>query len=120
MATSRRVRRVASQVVQDVGQILRSRVNDPDLDFVTITRAHVSGDLRHVRLMWAVLGGDEEIRTAQQALTRASRYIRRELGAVLQLRYTPEIEFAVDLAYLEGQAVIDTLREFDAEGFDSL
>ncbi len=120
MAMSRRAQRVASQVARDVGEILRSKVNDPDLGFVTITRAEVSGDLRHVQLMWAVLGSDDEITKSQAALVRASSHIRRELGLVLGLRHTPDLEFVMDDAYHEGRAVLNTLRELNVGPPDSM
>ena len=111
---------MASQVVRDVGEILRSKVNDPQLGFVTITRAEVSGDLRHVRLMWAVLGGDDEIDQSQAALVRASSYIRRELGLVLELRHTPELDFVIDHAYHDGRSVLNALRDLNVAKSDSL
>ncbi len=119
MATSRRAQRVASQVTRDVGEILRSKVNDPDLDFVTITRASITSDLRHARLMWAVLGGDDQISRSRAALARASNHIRRELGFVLGLRYTPDLEFVMDAAYYDGSAVLNVIGDLEAEPPDS-
>ena len=60
---------MAAQLTRDVGEILRSKVNDPDLGFITITRAYITADLRHARLMWAVLGGDDQISRSQAALS---------------------------------------------------
>ncbi len=115
MAMSRRAQRVAAQLTRDVGEILRSKVNDPDLGFITITRAHITADLRHARLMWAVLGGDDQVSRSQAALTRASNHIRRELGLVVGLRYTPALEFEMDAAYYDGSAVLNALSDLDAE-----
>ena len=120
MTTSRRAQRVASQICRDVGEILRLKVNDPDLGFVTITRADVSGDLRHVRLMWAALGSEDDIAKSQAALVRASGHIRRELGLVLELRHTPDLEFVMDSAYQDGTAVLSTIRELNVEPPDPL
>ena len=109
---------MAAQVTRDVGEILRSKVNDPDLGFVTITRASITADLRHARLMWAVLGGDEQISRSRAALARASNHIRRELGRVLGLRYTPSLKFEMDTAYYDGSAVLNVLGDLDAEPLD--
>ena len=106
---------MAAQLTRDVGEILRSKVNDPDLGFVTITRASITADLRHARLMWAVLGGDDQISRSRAALARASNHIRRELGFVIGLRYTPALEFEVDAAYYDGSAVLNALTDLDVE-----
>lgn len=106
---------MAAQVTRDVGEILRSKVNDPDLGFVTVTRAYITADLRHARLMWAVLGGDDQISRSQAALARASNHIRRELGFVIGLRYTPALEFEMDAAYYDGSAVLNALSDLEAE-----
>ncbi len=118
MAMSRRAQRVAAQVTRDVGEILRSKVNDPDLGFVTITRAFITADLRHARLMWAVLGGDEQVSKSRAALARASNHIRRELGLVLELRHIPALEFEMDAAYYDGSAVLSVLSDLDVEPLD--
>ncbi|MCY3800559.1 MAG: 30S ribosome-binding factor RbfA [Chloroflexi bacterium] len=112
---SRRAQRVAAQLTRDVGEILRSKVDDPDLGFITITRAYITADLRHARLMWAVLGGDDQVSRSQAALARASNHIRRELGFVIGLRYTPALEFEMDAAYFDGSAVLNTLTDLDVE-----
>ena len=106
MTTSRRAQRVASQICRDVGEILRLKVNDPDL--------------RHVRLMWAALGSEDDIAKSQAALGRASSHIRRELGLVLELRHTPDLEFVMDSAYQDGTAVLSTIRELNVEPPDPL
>jgi len=118
MATRRRVQRVASQIARDVGNILQTRVSDPDLGFVTVTRADVTVDLRQAKVYWAVLGNDEDQLRTSKALSRAARHIRRELGLNLGLRHTPEVEFVMDAGYQAERAVLETLRGLDVEGKD--
>ena len=118
MATSRRAQRVASQIARDVGNILQTRVDDPDLGFVTVTRADVTADLRQARVFWAVLGNDEDQLRTGKALSRAAKHVRRELGLILGLRHTPEVDFVMDAGYQAERAVLETLRSLDVERTD--
>ena len=109
----RRVERVAAQITRDVGQILLSKVKDPDLGFVTITHSEISGDLKYARIFYAVFGEETDSERTAMALERATGFVRRELAAMLGLRYTPELKFVLDTAYIKGMEVMDLIRDLD-------
>ena len=46
-------------------------------------------------------------------LKSASGYLRREIGAKLQLRYTPELHFVEDTAMEQGERIFEILRTLD-------
>ena len=110
---SRRVERVAAQITRDVGQILLSKVKDSDLGFVTITHSDVSGDLKYARIFYAVLGEKTDLERTALALKRATGFVRRELAAILGLRYAPELKFVLDTAYIKGEEVMELIRDLD-------
>jgi len=68
-------------------------------------------DLKIARVHYSVLGGDEERIAARDALRRSRGYIRRELGRVLQMRYSPDITFHYDTTYEKGERINRLLRE---------
>jgi ribosome-binding factor A len=82
-----------------MGLLLRGAIKDPGARGVVVHAVRVSGDLRHARV-WIRLGEPGTVsdrqRAAVGALERASGFLRRELGARLGLRYTPELQFAWD------------------------
>lgn len=94
-----------------MGEILQSRVRDPDLGFVTVTRAEVTSDLSSAKVFVAVYGDPEATKRALSALRRASRFVRKELAAELGMRYTPEIHFVLDRGYGEATAVLKTIHD---------
>ena len=100
---------------EEVSLILQNRVKDPGLGGVTVTDVVVTGDLKIARVHYSVLGGDEERLLARDALRRSRGYIRRELGRVLQMRYSPDINFHLDTTYEKGERIDRLLREASQE-----
>ena len=93
---SRRLERVAAQIVREVGAILARHVSDPELGFVTVRHASVSPDLEVATVFVSVLGDAERVRSSIQALERARGLVRQELGRRLRLRVTPDVRFQLD------------------------
>lgn len=93
---SRRRLRVEEQIKRVVGEILERDVKDPRIGFVTVARVETTGDLREARVFVSVLGGEDEYSRSMEGLQSARSYIQRELGNILQLRYTPVIKFLAD------------------------
>ncbi len=46
-----------------------------------------------------------------KGLKSAAGYLRRELGASLQLRYTPQLQFAGDDSIAKGAHILEMLRD---------
>ena len=71
----------------------------------------MSGDLRHVKIFVSVLGDDEAKARTMEALTRATGYIRTEIGQRIRLRHTPEIHIKPDESIARGARIFELLRE---------
>ena len=117
-----RATRVAEFIKEEVGDILLHRLKDARVDVVrvSVTDVEMTRDLRHATVYVSVLGDDEEQDGAITALTRASGYVRSEVGKVLNLRATPEIHFKLDRSIEHGaniSALLDRIRhEREASG----
>lgn len=109
--------RVAERIREEISLILQNRVKDPGADRITVTDVTVTPDLRMARVFYSVLG-DEEVRVAaRDALRRSKGFIRRELGQVLQIRYSPDLTFLYDASYDKVVRIERLLREpWDREG----
>lgn len=91
-----RTDRLSEQVKQEVYTIVRS-LKDPRIpQMFTITYASVTPDLRHAKIGVSALGPQEDHAAFVKALKGAAGYIRRELGAAMQMRYVPELSFVYD------------------------
>ncbi len=104
----RRVERVAEAIKEEVSLIIQKEVRDPRLGFLTVTAVELSSDLRYAKIFISVYGGQEERIKTLKGLQSATRFIRREMGRRIKLRYTPEIVFKWDESQ-EKAAHIDGL-----------
>jgi len=108
----RRQERVAEMVLRELSQLLLRDLKDPRLRGVTLTRVRMSDDLRHARIFFSHFQGHQVATESVKGFRSASGFIRRQIGRVLQLRYTPELDFEFD-AGIENAARVDELLRAD-------
>lgn len=92
----KRADRVAAFIHEEISSMLLHDLKDPAVGFVTITKVRVTDDLRHAKIYYSVLGGDAKKNESAAALSRATGYIRTEVGRRLRIRNVPEIIFVFD------------------------
>ena len=115
----KRSERVAMLIKQEVSNMLITELKDPGLGFVTVTGVKLSDDLRHCKVYYSTLGGQEQKHKVQQALTRAKGRIRKEIGRRIKLRMVPEIIFSYDESteYADHiEALIKKIHKNDKNG----
>jgi ribosome-binding factor A len=106
---------LAEELKNEISEIIAHEVRDPRLGFVTVTGVKVSPDLRHARILISVFGNKEEQRQTIDALADASGFIRRQIGARIKLRYTPELTFAYDESVEQGDRMMQLIEEIKKE-----
>jgi ribosome-binding factor A len=116
MAQGYRPDRVGDQIRQELSEILsRGEVHDPGIGFITLTRVKVSGDLQLARVFYTSLGDQKARKETSRALQRATGFFRRQIGARLQLRRVPEIEFRFDESIANQDRIEQILRDIHEE-----
>lgn len=108
MAATDRVRRVQERIHVIVAELLRSRVKDERLGFVTVTEVRVTGDLQHAQIFYTAMGDEAARADTAAALEAARGGVRTQVNRVLGLRLAPTIEFVAD-AVPESAAHIEAL-----------
>jgi len=93
---SRRTERVAEVIRHEVGQIIVSKLSDPRIGFVTVTRVEVSPDLSVAKVFVSVLNQKGREGPTLHGLESAKRHIQKAVGEHLTLRKTPELIFRAD------------------------
>ncbi len=106
-----RMEKVNQLLKREVGSIIQKEIQDPRLQFVTITHVDVSRDLHCARVNFSVLGEDAQVAAAEKGLDSARGYIRKLVGQRISLRYTPEIEFVFDPSIEKSARIERTLEE---------
>ena len=101
----------------DIQRVLSDRiqqVKDPRVQqgMISVTRVETTGDLRYCKDWLSVLGLEHE-KEFRRGLKSASGWLRRELGAVLDLRYTPELVFEVDHSIEYGAHISQMINSLE-------
>jgi ribosome-binding factor A len=115
MAQGSRPDRVGEQIRQELATLLTSRVHDPAIGFVTLTRVTVSPDLQLARVYYTLIGDEKARKTTRQALERATPFLRREIGQRIRLRRVPEIRFEYDRNAENQERIEQILFDLQAE-----
>ncbi|PWB79237.1 MAG: 30S ribosome-binding factor RbfA [Candidatus Methylomirabilota bacterium] len=111
----RRAERVGTLIQEEISRLILQSVKDPRARSVTVTRVRVSDDLRYAKVYVAPIGGGEPQRQeALAGLTRASGFLRGELGRRLCLRYVPELHFLLDDSLEQELRLAELFRQIEA------
>lgn len=110
-----RTSRVAEQMKKEVGEILNQKIKDPRVGFVTVTDVDLTNDLQQATIYVSVLGDESEKEATLVGLSKASGFVRSEVGKRIRLRKVPEITFKFDEAHEYGNHIDAILRQLDKE-----
>lgn len=114
-ATYKRADRVADQIKIEVADILMRKVKDPRVHDVTVTDVELTGDLRTAYVFVTSMETGEVERNIFLGLSKASGFVRAELGRRLSLRYLPEIIFKKDVSGPRGDRIMQLLEGLHGE-----
>ena len=93
---SQRSIRLAEQIQRELAQLLIEEIQDPRLEFVTISGVRLNRDLRVAEVLFTLAADADKIRAAEAGLAKAGGFLRANLGKRLKLRFTPELRFRHD------------------------
>jgi len=113
--TYKRADRVADQIRMEVADILMRKIKDPRVRLVTVTDVELTADLRIAHVFVTTMEKDEAEREVFAGLSKASGFVRAELGRRLALRYLPEVIFKKDVSGPRGDRVLQLLDGLQAE-----
>ncbi len=110
-----RSERVEELIRQEVCEILREKVSDPRIGFISITGVKISPDLKNASIYVSIFGDEKKKKDAMLGLYSATGFIRGELGHMLELRETPEIRFVRDDSLERGSRVLGIINKLENE-----
>jgi len=95
-----RSHRVADFIQREISTLIRSELKDPRISpMLTIASVDVSRDLSIAKIYYSIIGADEindEKASTQEALTRASGFLRKQLARQMRTRSVPQLRFYYD------------------------
>lgn len=111
--STNRIGRINEEIQRELSALLRN-VKDPRVQktMISVTRVQTTSDLRYAKGYVSMLDKDQT-REVLKGLKSAGGWLRRELGARLQLRYTPELVWEEDTSITHGARIFDILATLD-------
>ncbi|MCC6551206.1 MAG: 30S ribosome-binding factor RbfA [Ignavibacteriaceae bacterium] len=99
---SHRIEKVENLIKEEISLIFLTKMNDPELGFITVTNVKVSPDIKQAKIYISVFDKARREYVLEKIKIR-SGFIRSELAHRVSLRYVPELKFFIDdtLDYVE-------------------
>ena len=115
---SNRIGRINEEIQKELSNLIRN-LKDPRVQdtMISITRVETTPDLRFAKVCVSFLQ-EEKAKDALKGLKSASGYLRRELGRALNLRYTPELNWALDDSITYGAKMLELINSLEVKQDD--
>ena len=110
---SNRINRINEEIQKELSDLIRN-LKDPRIQntMISITRVETTPDLRYTKVYVSFLQEDRAA-DALKGLKSAAGYLRRELGQSLNLRYTPQIMWALDDSITYGAKMLALINSLN-------
>ena len=110
---SNRINRINEEIQKELSSLLRT-VKDPRVadTMISITRVETTPDLRYTKVYVSFLE-ENKAADALKGLKSAGGWLRREIGAKLNLRYTPQIMWALDDSIVYGAKLLELINSLE-------
>lgn len=117
---SNRIGRINEEILKELSSLLRS-VKDPRVQdtMISITHVETTPDLRYAKVYVSFLQ-EEKANDALKGLKSAGGWLRRQLGSALQLRYTPELVWALDDSITYGAKMLKLINSLEVSADESV
>ena len=110
--------RIADQIQRDIVDILRFKVKDPRIEWVTINEVEVNHDNSVAKVYWTVLNQDKR-QDVTKALAAATGFIRSELSKGFKTYTIPQLSFIYDESVERSRKILDVLDKVKQEFSDN-
>jgi ribosome-binding factor A len=107
--------RVADQIQRDLAEIIAFELKDPRVGMITITEVQVTPDYAHAKVFFTMLNDSKEaIQHTVDGLTKASGFIRVQLGRRLTIHTLPQLHFFHDSSTARGMELSRLIDQANA------
>ena len=107
---SLRNERVRKELMRDISEILRKEIRGLK-GVVSIVDVEVSHDNSYARVIYSVLGSEDDINETKEIIEKSTPKIRYNVGKQLRLRLTPELKFEYTDGLEKSSRVMDLLNK---------
>ena len=105
---SLRNERVKKEIMREVSDIIRKEIRGLE-GVISVVDAEVSHDNSFAKIIYSVLGSDEQVEKDKAIMEKNTGKIRYEIGKRIRLRVTPEIKLVFSDGLEKGAKVLDLI-----------
>ena len=107
---SNRIGRINEEIQKELASLIPN-LKDPRVQdtMISITHVETTPDLRYAKVYVSFLQEDRAA-DALKGLKSAGGWLRRQLSSALQLRYTPELVWALDDSITYGAKMLELIN----------
>ncbi len=109
MSPSRRQKRVASLIKEEVSRLFIEEIQSSFSSLITVTRVEMTADLKTAHVYLSIYGPDQE-ETILELLDKKKGFLRKSIASKVKLKYNPMFIFSRDISN-EYQSRIDQLLD---------
>ncbi len=107
-----RIKRVEEEYKQAMAEILNYEIDDPRVEFASVSYVHVSKDLGNAVVGISLLQDDpEQAQDCMDAIESAKGYIKRQLARRIRLKRLPDPHFRLDTGLREAFKLFKVMEE---------
>ena len=92
---SLRMDKVNKEIRKQLSLIIQKEIDDPRVDFLSITRVDTSPDLHEAKVFFSILEEDKYDKV-REILNKTRGFIRARLGKKIRLKILPNLHFIGD------------------------
>lgn len=87
-----------------------TEMKDPRVRDVTVTQVEVSPDMRQAKVHVSIMGNDTRQQLGLRGLQNAAGFLQSKVGKRIDTRYTPRLEFVLDLGIKKSIEIARILK----------
>ncbi len=106
---SHRVQKAAQAVREVVSMAILTDLKDPRVQDVTVTFVEMTPDMRQAKVHVSVMGDETKQRLSLSGLKSAAGYLQSKVAKRIDTRYTPRLEFVLDLGVKKSIQIAEIL-----------
>lgn len=105
-----KLKRIESQIVKEISDIILNETNDSLLKTVTVTGCQVASDLSYAKIYFTSISSLSN-KDIEREMDEASSYLRMKLADQIELRHTPKLKFVYDNSIAYGEKIEKIIQE---------
>jgi len=108
-----RVEKVSALLRKEISEIIRRRIDDRRIGFVSITDVEVSVDFEYAVVFYSQIGTEKEKKETIKGFLSAKNQIQSELCKVMRMRTVPRLSFKYDYSLEKGFDLVNKLNNLN-------